>query len=65
MVDDEEEVAAPAHSAASTSTSQNLGEGIRLAYERPAPAQVDADEESAPLDEGLSLDDLMAQMKAL
>lgn len=55
---------APTPPPATTSQVSGLVEGITVAYERPAPtANTGAEEVSG--DDVTSLDDLMAQMKAL
>jgi len=44
---------------------EGLAQGIKVAFERPAPVADTQTETSAADTEGLSLDDLMAQMKSL
>ncbi|KAK8384426.1 hypothetical protein O3P69_009316 [Scylla paramamosain] len=59
LVDESE----PATTATTTTTTTTLAEGITTAYDRPAP-DLDLPDDPPPADD-TSLDDLMAQMKAL
>ena len=49
----------------SSNNSNQLVEGIRLAYEPPKPSVPDADIPEPAVEDDVSLDDLMAKMKSL